>query len=618
MNGLYQNFRKLRLIWPYAVVFLGFFAVGFTLYQTAPRLPPADKNNAGLILPDGFEALAVIDSLGGGPPAPGARGSRGSAPDNYWGARHLAVAPNGDIYVNIRLHARADGYGNVALRDNNGDGKADIVTPFDKYASGQYGTAMKIHKGYLYFSSQLVVYRQKLVPGQLVPDSPVESIVVDVPPEHAHQTKSIAFDGKGYMYVGWGAGSDDCQITNAPGSLSWGKADPVIPGEGCPLMEDHGGIWKFDEAKPNQKQADGLRYATGLRSIVGMDWDTKTNSLYLVMHGRDYLNRLWPALYSPWESAMLPADEFFKVTQGIDGGYPYYYYDQMRKEKYLNPEYGGDKKKVAPAKITRPILGFPGHFAPNDLFFYHGNQFPARYKEGAFVALHGSTIRDPYPQAGYFIMFVPMKDGVVSAPWEVFANGFIQQDPVISAGTAGYRPMGITEGPDGSLYVSETEKGKIWRIMFKGNKATFGPAQLAKMVKNKMTASNVKTPDPILDNVDRILGKPVVAAAVYTLYCRSCHQVNGMGDGTRFPPLGGSEWVTGDKNALIGVVLNGMQSPITVKGVPYSEVMPAHGTFMSNEQIAEVLTYVRKNFGNNSEAISPAEVDLIRKATAKK
>ena len=118
---------------------------------------------------------------------------------------------------------------------------------------------------------------------------------------------------------------------------------------------------------------------------------------------------------SPWESAVLPSEEMFKIHDGIDGGWPYYYYDHIRGKKYLNPEYGGDKVKEGNgAKLTKPVMGFPGHFAPNDLLFYKGNQLPARYKKGAFVVLHGSTIRQPYPQAGYFVAFVPMEGGKVT------------------------------------------------------------------------------------------------------------------------------------------------------------------------------------------------------------
>jgi glucose/arabinose dehydrogenase len=126
-----------------------------------------------------------------------------------------------------------------------------------------------------------------------------------------------------------------------------------------------------------------------------------------------------------------------------------------------------------------PIIGFPGHFAPNDLLFYKGDQFPARYKNGAFIAFHGSTIRAPYPQAGYFVAFVPFSDGKPSGPWEVFADGFAQLDTIVNTSDAKARPMGLSMGPDGSLYITESVRGKIWRVMYKGNKTEFGEKQLA-------------------------------------------------------------------------------------------------------------------------------------------
>ena len=373
----------------------------------------------------------------------------------------------------------------------------------------------------------------------------------------------------------------------------------------------------FDENKLNQTQKDGVLYATGIRSIAGMAWDDASNSLYGVVHGRDDLAVIYPEHFNYWQSAMLPAEEFFKIPKGFNGGWPYYYYDQMKGKKMLNPEYGGDGKKEGNgAKLTKPLIGFPGHFAPNDVIFYKGNQFPARYKNGAFIAMHGSTNRPPYPQAGYIVAFVPMKNGVVTGPWEVFADGLAGVDPIPTAPEAKYRPMGLSEGPDGSLYISETQKGKIWRVMFKGNKATFGPVQLAGMAKRKVTSSNIKTPDLVKDNLDN--GKPVVASKVYTMYCRTCHQANGLGDGSRFPPLVESEWVNGDKNKLIRIVVNGLVGEIEVKGTKYNEAMPAHGSFLSDKDIAEVLTYVRSNFGNTSNAVTEAEVTGVRKATAKK
>ena len=582
-------------LWKFIAAGVLLVFMGFSWENTRVKTLPADADNDRLFLPDGFQALVVVDSLKGQ-------------------ARHIAVNKNGDIYVKARNHNLNGGYGNIALRDTNGDGRADVITPFGKYDGHTYGTAMRVHDGYLYFSSELMVYRMKLKRGQLVPDSKIDTVVIDNPPYHEHQTKPIAFDNKGHIYVGWGAGSNAGQEKNRiPGSP--GIGDPGAPDKGNPWLKDHGGIWMFDANKTNQHQSDGVRFATGLRSLVAMDWDPKSKSLYTVSHGRDDFRMLWPDIYSPWQSAMQPAEEFFKVNEGFDGGWPYYYYDQVKGKKLLNPEFGGDQVKEGDgAKLTQPIASFPAHFAPNDLLFYRGKQFPPHYKNGAFVAFHGSTDRAPYPQAGYIIVFVPFKDGKPSGPWEVFADGFARVDPILSVSDAVYRPMGLAEGPDGSLYVSDTEKGKIWRIMYKGDKKAFGTAQLAAMEKRKQTASNIRTPDEIKDNLFKDMP---ATSAVYTTYCIACHQADGKGDGNRFPPLAQSEWVNYNKARLINVILNGLKGPVKVKGLSYNEVMPGHGSFLSDDQVAEVLTYVKSNFNNLPEIVTPAEVSAVRKMTSK-
>jgi glucose/arabinose dehydrogenase/mono/diheme cytochrome c family protein len=568
--------------------------LGFS-WNCARLKSPDDAPNNGLFLPDGFQATVVVDSLKGQ-------------------ARHIAVNSNGDIYVKARSPHLNDGYGNIALRDTDGDGKADLIIPFGKYDGHTYGTAMRIHDGYLYFSSELMVYRMRLTPGQLVPDSRMDTIVIDSLPYHEHQTKPVAFDDKGHVFVGWGAGSNAGQVDNrqpgSPGIGIPGSRDSVNP-----WLKDHAGIWMFDANKTNQHQSDGVRYATGLRSIVAMDWDPESKSLYTVSHGRDDFRLLWPNLYTPWQSAMQPAEEFFRVNEGLDGGWPYYYYDELRGKKFLNPEFGGDQVKEGDgAKLTQPLIGFPAHFAPNDLLFYRGAQFPAHYQNGAFIAFHGSTDRAPYPQAGYIIAFVPFKDGQPSGSWEVFADGFARVDPIVNVSDAVFRPMGLAEGPDGSLYVSDTEKGRIWRITYKGDKKTFGAAQLAAMEKRKMTASNIKTPDSIKDN----LFKDIPAtSAVYNTYCVACHQHDGKGDGNRFPPLAQSEWVNYNTRRLIKVVLNGMKGPIKVKGQSYNEVMPPHANILSDDQVAEVLTYIKSNFLNTPEIVTPAEVSEVRKMPSK-
>lgn len=568
--------------------------VGFTQRESKNGLPIQTAENGGLFLPDGFEATVVVDSLPGR-------------------ARHLAVNENGDIYVKARF-ARDKDESVMALRDTNGDGRADIIKRFGGLARERaYGTAMRIHNGYLYFSSELYVYRYKLKSGELVPSSPMEVVLTDDHPHgmHEHITKPVTFDKEGHIYIAFGAGSNGCQEKNRT---------PNVPGiDPCPMLEDHGGIWQFDAAKTGLTQKDGRRYATGLRSIVAMDWNPATNSLYTLQHGRDDFLMLWAEKYTPWQSAVLPAEELFQVKEGMDGGWPYCYYDQVQGKKLLNPEYGGDGNTVGRCdKCEKPLIGFPAHWAPNDILFYQGaaaaNAFPDRYKNGAFIAFHGSTNRAPYPQAGYFIGFLPAKNGAISNTWEVFADGFAGVDPIVNVSDAVYRPMGIAMGPDGSLYVAETEKGKIWRVTYKGDKTTFGTAQLAQMERRK-SMSNIRNPDPITDNLDR--DKPVAGGKVYGVYCAACHQRNGLGDSQRFPPLAGSEWVTGDKKKLITVLLKGLEGPIEVKGQSYNNAMPQH-SFLKDEDIAEVLTHIRQNFGNTADAVTAAEVNEVRLAVLPK
>lgn len=550
----------------------------------APGLPPGSPDNGGLALPAGFEAAIVHEGLGR--------------------ARHLAVADDGTVYVKMRVPSPK---GLMALRDTTGDGRADEVESFGDYEdTGNYGTAMRLHGGYLYFSTAGEVYRQKLVPGRLVPDTPVELILrhnYRRPDRgYEHIAKAIAFDDAGHLYVPFGAPGDSCQELNrrpgAPGRMP------------CDELEWHSGVWQFDANRVGQTEQDGRRFATGIRSIVAISWNAQARALFALQHGRDDFYRSWSPYYSRWQSAVLPSEEFFKVTDGFDGGWPYYYYDHMRGRKILNPEYGGDGQKEGDgARLTPPVMGFPGHWAPNDLLFYEGDQFPERYRHGAFIAFHGSTIRMPYSQAGYFVAFVPFRDGAPSGPWEVFADRFAGVDPIANTSDAAARPVGLAQGPDGSLYVSDSVKGRIWRVMFKGSRGAFGASALAAMEARKQSQAHIRTPDEARD----IIGRETLeaGAAVYEKYCASCHQRDGKGDESRFPPLAATGWVAGNVERLISIVVNGVGGPITVEGKSYNGVMPAHG-FLTDEQIAQVLTFLRQNMGNFASGVTAAEVAARR------
>ncbi|MDI9860764.1 PQQ-dependent sugar dehydrogenase [Flectobacillus roseus] len=411
------------------------------LANTAPKKSPkaqksiklkADVDNGGLTLPNGIGALVVADGLGK--------------------ARHLAVAPNGDVYV--RLNKLVNGKGTVVLKDTDGDGKADQNTSFGNFL----GTGIVIGNGYLYASSDTSVVRYPMKDGK-VDESAGETIVTGLEHYSEHGSKSIELDDKGHLYVTFGAPSNACQEKNRQkGSKGM---DP------CPILEWHGGIWQFDANKKNQKQADGVRYATGLRNVVGLDWNKQQGELYAMQHGRDQLNTMFSTLYNAEQNAELPSEEFCLVKKGSDFGWPYCYHDRFQNKKMLAPEYGGDGKIQERCEgKDQPIMAFPAHWAPNALLFYTGNQLPAKYKNGAFICFHGSWNRAPLKQGGYFVAFVPFgKNGKPSGEYEVFAEGFAGGSEIKNPNEAKARPMGLAQGPDGSLYISDSVKGKVWRVI---------------------------------------------------------------------------------------------------------------------------------------------------------
>lgn len=104
---------------------------------------------------------------------------------------------------------------------------------------------------------------------------------------------------------------------------------------------------------------------------------------------------------------------------------------------------------------------------------------------------------------------------------------------------------------------------------------------------------------------------------VYGSYCITCHQANGLGLPGTFPPLRQTTWVEGDKGRLIRLTLNGMKGPLKVDGETYEGIMPMHG-FLSDDQVAAVLTYVRSNFGSDADVITPEEVAAVRRANDRK
>jgi glucose/arabinose dehydrogenase len=381
------------------------------------------------------------------------------AADKLGNLRHVAVAANGDTYVT--LSGRGDKGGVLALRDANNDGKFELQEHFGENSL----TGIGIRNGYLYVAGFNTVTRYKLTPGTLKPTGAAEIVVDGLPGVQQHGDKGLAFDGKGGLYLNVGAPSNACQQRDrqagSPGQ------DP------CPILEKNAGVWRFDENKLGQKQEDGKKYATGMRQMPAVGWGpkgTSMDSLYIAMNSRDQMDVMWPGKFTAQDNSEKPAEPLWRADkEGLNFGWPYCFWDYTLKKFVTMPEYGGDGKSSDKCgSFTPPAAAFPGHWAPVAVGFHDGKGgWPAKYKSGIFIAFHGSWNR-AQQQAGYNVTFQPLgKDGKAAGNYEVFANGFTGKATIATPNDAMYRPDGLAEMPDGSLLITDSEKGRIWRVMVK-------------------------------------------------------------------------------------------------------------------------------------------------------
>jgi glucose/arabinose dehydrogenase len=391
-------------------------------------------------LPAGFHATVVADGLGP--------------------VRHLAVRPNGDIYLSTPKDAQGKGGGIVALRLDANHRAGDV----QHFGTIDGGTGIRFYKGALYASAPSGVFRFALTGNELVPRAEPVAIVKGTPETHPgfnRTNRPIAFDGKGNLFLALDASANLCTDPAIP--LGGNVKAPPVGLRPCPDLQARAGIWRFSADKSSQQfPSDGEQWATGIRDMTSLDWSPADGHLYGIMHGRDSSNRFWPDLIGV-EAEDQIADEMHRIDKGTNLGWPYTYYDGVRKLRLIAPEYGGDGK-TSPTGVSysTPVLTFQSRRpAPVDLLFYTGAAFPAAFRNGAFIVLHGTANR-----SGYNVSFVPFKNGKPGMPI-VFADGFAAFDKSASGGPrARYRPMGIAEAPDGSLYVVDSQQGRLWRISY--------------------------------------------------------------------------------------------------------------------------------------------------------
>jgi glucose/arabinose dehydrogenase len=528
-------------------------------------------DNGGITLSPGFCATVFADHLGH--------------------VRHLVVAPNGVVYANTwsgrYYHNDTPPPGGmlIALR-------SDTIVRFgpthDQGDAG--GTGIAIYHRYLYAETNDRIVRYPLPTSGIAPTGAAETVISGLPLTGDHPMHPFQIDGQGHLYVDLGSATNSCQSQNRM---------PNVPGmQPCTELETRAGTWRYDADKLNQRFSPAERFATGLRNGEGFGFDS-AGRLFATQHGRDQLSQNFSSLYTTVQGADEPAEELVQETAGADFGWPECYYDYDRKKLVLAPEYGGDGGKTPGvcAQKQAPVAAFPAHWAPNDLLIYEGNEFPAAYKDGAFIAFHGSWNRAPLRQGGYNVVFQPLSGGKASGPFVVFADGFA--GAVKTPGGAAHRPTGLAMAPDGSLYIADDQGGRIWHVTFSGNQASGiaaapEPSHEAAASPNALPPEGIHAdaglPVPPGGSPDQVArGDAIFHGRIDAGTCAGCHGNDGKGSSVGSDLVNGHYlWSDGSVQAIERTIRTGVSEPKQHTGA----MPPEGGVKLSQADLAAVADYV--------------------------
>ncbi|MBK9314979.1 MAG: sorbosone dehydrogenase family protein [Acidobacteria bacterium] len=320
--------------------------------------------------------------------------------------RLMAVSPDGVLYVPRQSKGDV-----VALPDRNKDGRADSM---EIVASGlNRPHSVAFNKGYLYIATNPAILRMKYSGGKAQGEP---EKVVDLPVSTtSHWTRTIAFGKDGKMYVSIGSSCNSCEEEDA-------RRTTIM-----------------------QYNADGSgarTFAGGLRNAIGFDWDPRTNTMWATDMGQD------------GQGEDFPPDEINRIEQGKHYGFPYFLGNNQP-----NSDLKDAKKSMKSEECVPPAFALQSHLSPIGLAFYKGRKFPEPWRSSMYVALHGSSPRARKEKIGYNVVRVVMQGGRITGI-EDFVTGFVQGDQVMG------RPAGLVTGADGAFYISDDNKGFIYRVSY--------------------------------------------------------------------------------------------------------------------------------------------------------
>jgi len=321
--------------------------------------------------------------------------------------RFMTVGPDGALLV-----AEREAGAIVALRDPGNTGAATekiiIANGLDQPTSLDYRDG-KLYVGELGKITRFDVDATLKASGKT-------TLIPNLPTSGQHTTRTVLLGPDGRIYVAIGSTCNVCDESDA----------------------HRAAVWVY---QPDGR--GGKLYAKGLRNAVGLAVNPWTKQIWATNNGRDLLGD------------DTPPEAVYALQDGGDYGWP-----RCNAGDLIDPDYG---KPGACDDVVQPLVKMQAHSAPLGLAFYQSRQgegFPVAYR-GLFIAFHGSWNRSV--PTGYKIAFVPLNDkGVVSGTPRDFATGWLV------SGKASGRPVGLTVGPDGALYVSDDSGGRIYRIAYTG------------------------------------------------------------------------------------------------------------------------------------------------------
>jgi glucose/arabinose dehydrogenase len=338
--------------------------------------------------------------------------------------RLIRTAPNGDLFL---ADSKA---GEVrVLRGVGPDGKAKTIETYATGLDHPFGIAFYpngAHPQWVYVANTTSLVRFPYKAGDLKATAAPQTIV-PVLPGYAqlrgggHWTRDVVFsqDGK-RMFISVGSASNVDDPDTHPREFH--RADVL-------------------EYTPEGKFVK--IYASGIRNCVGEAIHPTTGQLWCSTNERDNLgNNLVP-------------DYITHVEEGGFYGWPWFYIGS-----HQDPRLAGKHPELK-AKVIVPDVLLQPHFASLQMTFYTGRQFPAEYHGDAFAAEHGSWNRAK--RSGYEVIRVPMKDGHATGEYEDFLTGFVRPD-----GKVWGRPVGVTVGNDGSLFVTDDGTNSVWHVSYTG------------------------------------------------------------------------------------------------------------------------------------------------------